>query len=282
MPEVSVIVPVYADWDRVPVLLDALAAQTWTDFELLLVDNAPKPTRSHPMSPIPGTRVLHCPRPGSYAARNAGAAEADSTLLAFTDADCRPDPGWLAALVAARPGDTILAGPIDVVPGPRPSAWEIYDTVRGIPQAAYIRRGYATTANLAVPREVFDRVGGFDPTRLSGGDAEFSRRARPQGVGLRLVPGARVGHPARTTRSEVATKIRRIKGGQVAAGPLRRRIAWTLRTLVPPVREMLRYLRSDHPWRWRLTASGVRLALWGTELAEVARLLLLRRAPERR
>ncbi|MBP1805949.1 glycosyltransferase family 2 protein [Rubellimicrobium aerolatum] len=282
-PAFSVIVPVFRDWDRVPVLLAALAGQTFDDFELILVDNGPEPPAPPDLPPAlrSRTRVLHCPRPGSYAARNAGAAEARGQVLAFTDADCRPAPGWLAAFAAAG-GSGLLAGPVRVEPGPCPNRWEIYDALRGIPQEGYVRRGYATTANLCVPREVLRRLDGFDPARLSGGDAEFCRRAGAQGVPLALVPEAVVAHPARARRQEVETKARRIKGGQVAAGPRRRRLAWTIRSLTPPVREVARFLGSRrHPWRWRLVASGVRLSLWRVELAEVAR-LLTGGAPERR
>lgn len=287
-PAVSVIVPVYRDWARVPDLLRALAAQTLRNFEVVLVDNDPG-SAGHPAGGD-GLDIcrIPCATPGSYAARNAGVAVARGRLLAFTDADCRPDPDWLAALAAAHaaaPG-LILAGPIRLEVGPDPGPWEIFDAVRGMPQAVFVRHGYAVTANLALGAGVMERLGGFDPTRLSGGDAEFCRRAGRHGVGLRLIPEAVVAHPARPDRAAVATKARRIKGGQLAAGPPLRRALWTLRSLTPPLREMAAYLTGREaarwPWRWRLLACRVRLALWGVELAEMVRLLILRTPPERR
>ena len=180
----------------------------------------------------------------------------------------------------------ILAGPIRLEPGPDPDPWEIFDTVRGMPQAVFVRHGSAATANLALGAAVMARFGGFDATRLSGGDAEFCRRAGARGVRLVLVPGAAVGHPARTSRAEVVIKARRIKGGQIAAGPRLRRVFWTLRSLTPPLREMVGYLfgaEAQHLQRaWRLVACRVRLQLWGVELAEVVRLVILRQPPERR
>lgn len=285
-PALSVIVPVFGGWDRVPALLAALAAQDWRDFEVVLVDNAPAPD-PRAVSAVAGdipVRILHCPRPGSYAARNAGASEARGRWLAFTDADCLPEPGWLAALMRAwsEGQQPLLAGPVTIRPGPSPNRWAIFDTVRGIPQHIFIRHGYATTANLALARKLFCKLSGFDPLRLSGGDAEFCRRARSHGIALEFVPDAVVNHPARDSRDQLVTKARRIKGGQVAVGPLRRRVLWTLRSLVPPVREITGYLATDHPWRWHLTATRVRLTLWRVELAEIGRLLILRRPPERR
>jgi GT2 family glycosyltransferase len=279
-------VPVFADWDRVPALLAALSAQDLQDFEIVLVDNAPEPDAAATFVAglVPGVQVVHCPRPGSYAARNAGAGRARGQWLAFTDADCLPQPGWLAALVEAlsRAGRSIVAGPVRVQPGPAPSRWEIFDTVRGIPQDVFVRHGYAATANLALSRQLFTELNGFDPLRLSGGDAEFCRRARSLSVSLHFAAYAVVDHPARANRDQLVTKARRIKGGQVAVGPLRRRVFWTFRSVVPPVREMGAYLTSDHPWRWRMTACAVRLSLWQTELMELGRLLVLHRPPERR
>ncbi len=142
-------------------------------------------------------------------------------------------------------------------------------------------RGYATTANLALPAALFRELGGFDPERRSGGDAAFCRRAGAAGHRLALVPGAVVHHPCRTSWEALATKARRIKGGQIRAGPLPRRAAWVLRTLAPPLRDSAHYLASPHPARRRLQAVGVRFRLWGVELAETAR-LALGGTPERR
>ena len=277
-PRLSVIVPVYRQWEHLPRLLAALAAQAGApDFEVIVVDNEPGAAAPAP-APPPGLalRRLPCAAPGSYAARPAGARAARGSALVFTDADCRPDPGWLAALARAgaeTPG-ALLAGPVALVPtGAAPNPCEIYDMIRGIPQARYVARGYAATANLAVPRAVFEGLGGFDARRFSGGDAEFCRRAGAAGHPLRLVPGAVTYHPARADWAELAAKARRIKGGQIRGGPRGRRLAWALRTLLPPLRDARAYLRAEAPWRWRAIAVGLRLRLWGVELAEMLRLL---------
>lgn len=272
---ISIIVPVYRQWDRVPNLLGALAGQDLAAHraEVLLVDD--EPGAPHDLSLPARARIVAGPGRGSYAARNAGVEAARGQWLAFTDADCRPRPGWLDALAAAsreHPG-TLLAGPVEVRSGTTPNRWEIFDIVRGIPQARYVANGYAATANLAVPAETFHALGGFDGARRSGGDAEFCRRAGRGGYALRLVPAAIVDHPARETWPELTAKARRVKGGQVGSGPARRRAAWVVRTLTPPVREIARYLISRHPWHYRLTASAVRLRLWTVELAEIVRLL---------
>jgi glycosyltransferase involved in cell wall biosynthesis len=286
-PRISVIVPVYRHWDLAPGLLAALAAQSLeaAAFEVVLVDNAPDEPRPALALP-PNARVTPCAAQGSYAARNAGVAAARGALLAFTDADCRPEPGWLAALdaAAAAPATAgrLLAGPVRLTgAGDPPNPYEVYDLIRGIPQERYVRHGYAATANLAVPAEVFAALGGFDARRRSGGDAAFCRRALLRGRRLAFVPEAAVTHPVRGSWEALAVKARRVKGGQITGGGLVWRASWLLRTLTPPLRATRRFLAAPRPWAERRAALGVLYRLWGVELAETAR-LLSGGAPERR
>ena len=83
-----------------------------------------------------------------------------------------------------------------MLPPVTPTACARYELVRGIPQARYVARGYAATANLAVPADLFRRLGGFDAARRSGGDAGFFRRAGRAGHPVTLVPDAVVPTPA--------------------------------------------------------------------------------------
>lgn len=283
----SVIVPVYEHWHLVPALLERLERQTFPRrrFEVILVDNGSR-SFSPPSGLADNVCVMRCDKPGSYAARNDGARRARGQWLAFTDADCLPVQDWLAELdrAAARQGpDAPIAGPVEVVAlSARPGAWEIYDMVKGIPQERYVARGYAATANLAVSRPLFDRLGGFDAGRFSGGDADFCRRAAAIGHPVVLAKDARVEHPARSTWEEIATKARRVKGGQLAAGSPRRRLMWLTRTMLPPFIDGWRFLRSTrHPLRDRVVAVLVQTVLWPVELAEALR-LMFRRAAERR
>ena len=162
-------------------------------------------------------------------------------------------------------GQTILAGAIEMIPqNDPPNRWEIYDLVRGIPQAWYVKRGYAATANLAVSAALTKKLEGFDGSRQSGGDAEFCRRAIRQNAQLKYVPEAIVAHPARTSRAELVEKTRRIKAAQIQSGDWRR-----LRALAPPLIEFWKYLNARHwPLSYRLTAMAVQLTLWPVELQQ--------------
>lgn len=282
----TVIVPVYNHWHFVPVLLEHLARQTLESdqFELLLVDNG---SDHIPELPLPAwARLLHCKAPGSYAARNVGVRAALGRWLVFTDADCRPRPPWLASLLAAAAAQdrTLVAGGVIMEPADWAVATdsEIFDVVMGLPQERYVRRGYAVTANLLVPAQAFDEAGLFDEARFSGGDAEFCRRAVARGWGLSFCPGAELVHPARRSWEEIRTKQRRVKGGQLSAGPWRRRLLYGAMTLTPPLRQALYALRSRRVGvAQRLRVCGMLVRLWGVGVAEMVR-IALGKTPERR
>ena len=287
-PHYSIIVPVFNHWSLVPGLIEALEAQSVPagQFELLLVDNG-----SDSLPAISGwpsfARLLHCAQPGSYAARNMGVGEARGELLVFTDADCRPEPDWLAGLLECRAAeghsaDVIVAGGIQVVAEGAVTAAALYDMAMGLPVADYVRRGYGVTANLAMPRELIERMGGFDEQRFSGGDAAFCRLAVSRGARLVYCEQARVRHPARQSMAELATKMRRLKGGQLCNGSWHRRLLYGIRGFLPPLRAWRRVLGlSGFSARERFVVAGVQGRLWLTEMVETLR-LMLGGTPERR
>jgi glycosyltransferase involved in cell wall biosynthesis len=113
MTEMWVIVPAYQEAGRIRQTLDALAAQTDTGFALLVVDNGSTDGTAEIAraftAPFP-VHVLVEPEKGVGCAVDTGfrhAIAAGATMLARTDADCLPRPGWLAA---ARAGLTGGAG----------------------------------------------------------------------------------------------------------------------------------------------------------------------------
>src|SRR5437773_2427376 len=124
-PAVSVIVPARDGAHLIGPLLDALAAQEDApECELLVVDNGSRDETAAiaERSPV-CTRVVRRRRgEGPGPARDAGVAAARARLLAFTDTDCRPTPGWLAAGAEALGWAALVQGAVapepDVPIGP--------------------------------------------------------------------------------------------------------------------------------------------------------------------
>jgi glycosyltransferase involved in cell wall biosynthesis len=220
-PMMSVIIPVYNDREGLRVCLEALALQTWprARLEVLVVDNGSR----EPIADLTGrfdfVRLLSEAEPGSYAARNRGLKEARGELLAFTDADCQPTPGWLEAggqALLDHGGPLVLAGRVEVFAQDpqRPNVAEEYELALAFTQSANAQqKHFGVTANLFSTRETFERVGPFDTKLKSGGDKEWGQRAFAHGVPVAYCDAAVVRHPARRSLKELCQKRARQTGG---------------------------------------------------------------------
>jgi GT2 family glycosyltransferase len=225
-PEISVIVPHLNQPEALRACLAALAAQDLAPdrFEVIVVDNGSPAPPAAVVAGFPGVRLAVEPAPGPGPARNRGAALARGGLLAFTDADCRPEPGWLAALLAgfaADPGAAVLGGRVAIVAADpaAPTAAESFDMVYGMRQDRLITgQGFAATANLAVRREAFAAVGPFAGIALAE-DMDWCRRAAARGFAVRYAPAAVVRHPARRSLAALARQWDRHIGHAWAALP---------------------------------------------------------------
>ncbi len=137
---------------------------------------------------------------GPAAARNAGAAAARHTFLAFVDDDCRPAPGWLAAFASrfARTPDHVLGGRVvNGVAGNRFSAASqmILDIVYRHYNADPERAHFFGSANMAMAASVFREMGGFDPRfRTASEDRELCDRCRFLGRPMAFVADAVMWH----------------------------------------------------------------------------------------
>ncbi len=211
-PEVSVVVPHFRDFARLDRCLAGLAAQRFAGtYEIVVADNASPEGLDHARAIVAGrARVVVQPDPGAGPARNAGAAAARGRVLAFTDADCLPDPGWLAAGVGTVAPGVLVGGRVEVLSaGPVMSPTEAFEAVFAFDNATYVRaKGFTVTANLFVTAADFARVGPF-PTGVSE-DIEWCWRARDAGLRLTYAAGAVVGHPARRDMAELTAKWRRL------------------------------------------------------------------------
>lgn len=227
-PFVSVVIPVYKDWERLRVCLTALGAQTYPKalFEIVVVNNAPADAPPSDLYFPSNARLLTEGRPGSYAARNTGVAASSGDLLAFTDADCEPTPNWLSTMVELsllRGDSSLISGKVEMVSESNGRGSlnyaEAYDYVFGINQDLYARKGVAATANLMIPRRVFLEVSGFDSTLFSGGDSDFCLRAKAKGFALLHNPKSVVKHPLRSELRAILIKAKRLAGGKFRKNP---------------------------------------------------------------
>jgi GT2 family glycosyltransferase len=175
--EIAVIIPA-RDAERVlPRTLAALAGAP----EVIVVDNGSSDATAA-VALAAGARVVHEPRPSRPGARNAGARATTAPRIAFLDADCAPRPGWLEALDRCLDRAPLAGGRIEMPGGA--SLWQRFDAAWRFRQEETIARaGWAVSANLAITRELFDALGGFDERYThSGEDVDLCLRAGERGA----------------------------------------------------------------------------------------------------
>lgn len=103
MPELSIIVPVYKVEPYLPKCIDSILAQTFTDFELILIDDG-SPDRCGQICDEYAAKddriiVIHQENKGVSAARNAGLDIAKGTYIGFVDSDDWIEPEMYHTLV---------------------------------------------------------------------------------------------------------------------------------------------------------------------------------------
>ncbi|MGH2954133.1 MAG: glycosyltransferase family 2 protein [Solirubrobacterales bacterium] len=192
--EISVVVPTRGRETRLAFALESLARQTLGrgKFEVVVVRDE---DATPPLAPVPdGLRVRYLTQPrvsGPTTKRNLGWRAAEAPLVAFIDDDCRASPGWLAALVAARAGDTVFhQGRTE----PDPDELHLMGGFART-QRIDVATGWFETCNMAYPRALLERLGGFDETFEFGGeDTDLAYRAIEAGAEPLFVDEALVWH----------------------------------------------------------------------------------------
>lgn len=199
-PLVDVVVSTRDRATRLHALLEALVVQEvgLQAFTVTVVDNGSRDATAEVLAQAArdghlDLRVVRRARgDGPAHGRDAGWRAGSAALVAFTDDDCRPEPGWLGALLeAARARPTaLLAGRTDPDPA---DLHRLSPTART--QTVHAAGPWFPTCNIAYPRALLERLDGFDLRYGWGGeDTDLAWRARAAGTPVVYVEGARVLH----------------------------------------------------------------------------------------
>ena len=189
-PEISVVVPSHRRPVRLLWLLNALEEQAFdrSRWEALVVHDAGDAEITalldhHPLKAAGVLRPIPLRSPEASLKRNAGWRAARASVIAFTDDDCRPPEGWVEnALAAARehPGAVVQGR---TMPDPDEA-----DVDKAAPHVTTQRIEPPTrsgqTCNIVYPRELLERLGGFDEAApmAVGEDTDLLQRARKAGA----------------------------------------------------------------------------------------------------
>lgn len=205
-PRFSVIVPVYNRVDEVEDLLKSLSAQTYKNFEVVIVEDGSTVRCEDAVKAVSGVDVYYYYKEneGRSIARNYGLERANGDYFIFFDSDCVIPPGYFLTLA-----EELDANPVDCFGGPDSAHESFTSTQKAINFAMTsflttggIRGGKVSlekfvprTFNMGFSREVYERVGGF--REMFSEDIDMSMRIREAGFSIGLIRSAFVYHKRR-------------------------------------------------------------------------------------
>jgi len=195
-PTASVIIPTHGRADKLAQCLDALAAQSLPDgrrIEIVVAIDGDESGAYERIGHSHCARLLHLPRRGIAAARNAAIEAACGDILLFTNDDCYPAPGWASAHLDAqsrRAGGGMVVGRTDWQTWPDPTVFDglvrdtsmifFYDQMKA--DETYGFRHF-WTCNASAPATLVRGIGGFNERIRPYGfeDLEFAFRLERSG-----------------------------------------------------------------------------------------------------
>lgn len=207
MPRYSVIIPVYNRIDEVDDLLKSLAAQTFTDFEVIIVEDGSTLPCKETVDRYSKSLDLHYyykDNEGRSIARNYGIEHSSGDYLVFFDSDCVIPPQYFATLHRE-----LTDSQLDCFGGPDAAHESFTPTQKAI---SFAMTSFLTTGgirggkvqmekfvprsfNMGYSRKVYDTVGGF--REMFSEDIDMSTRIRQGGFSIGLLRDAFVYHKRR-------------------------------------------------------------------------------------
>ncbi len=218
LPNVSVIIPVYNGENDLNPLAECIKNQTYPKelVEYILINNNSQDQTKIMLQTIKenfkfqGIKIIILEEndiQSSYSARNKGIKASKGEIIAFTDADCRPEKNWLYNLIQPFNNDKIgiVAGEILALLG-ETLLEEYANKMEILSQKHTLANSflpYGQTANLAIRKKIFFLIGIFRPYLTTGGDADICWRIQQQtNYQIYLAENAIVKHRHRSTLKE--------------------------------------------------------------------------------
>ena len=208
--------------------LAALQAQRSAPAAILVVDNAPRDPGTRRVAEAAGVAYVVEPRPGLDNARNTGLSTAASAVVAYTDDDARPEPGWVEGVARGFgiPEVGCVTGPVVPAELATPAQALFEDVYGGMAKGYELRlfgapgqphalrpERIGTGCNMAFRREALQALGGFDPAldvgtaTGGGGDLDAFVRVLEAGWAIEYRPDAVVRHLHRRTEEALERQV---------------------------------------------------------------------------
>jgi cellulose synthase/poly-beta-1,6-N-acetylglucosamine synthase-like glycosyltransferase len=205
---VSIVVPVYNGERTIEECIKSLLDLEYPKekYEIIVVDNNSTDNSIEIAKKYP-VRLLYEGKQSSYAARNLGIKNTKGEIVAFTDADCIADKGWLKQLVKNFEEKTTAGVGGEILAYPPENIIERYSVKSNILsqksffefKLANLKMPFIATANAAYKKGILNVIGLFDDSFTSGGDVDLSWRITFKDYRIVYEPKAIIYHRHRTT-----------------------------------------------------------------------------------
>jgi SAM-dependent methyltransferase len=209
--DLTVVIPTMGRWDILGRTLGGLAQQSSGGFEVVVVSDGAGPMPAHG-APGVSLRVVEQEGAGPGAARNRGVAESSRRLVLFLGDDMVPEPGLVAAHLAAHgrhpEAESAVLGKVQWhadVAGLRLNRWLDRSGTQfdyaGVEREAAGQADYDPgfgrfySCNVSLKRSLLEAVGGFDESYVFYyEDLDLAWRLSEKGLRLVYEPAALVHH----------------------------------------------------------------------------------------
>jgi glycosyltransferase involved in cell wall biosynthesis len=190
MPKFSVVIPLYNKENFISEILHSVLAQSYADFEVIVVDDCSTDKSTDKVNAISDHRirvVIHRQNKGLSASRNTGIKESKSQYIAFLDADDLWKPEFLETidfLIERYPEASLFGTKYEVnLDGQKVIEYAFnikeFDEHGIIPNFFDYSRNYAlyNQSCFCAKKEVFEKVGYYNEKVNYSEDVDFNIRA---------------------------------------------------------------------------------------------------------
>jgi GT2 family glycosyltransferase len=181
----------------------SLLALDYPDYEVIVVDDGSSDNTPAILARYPVVRVIRQTNHGLSVARNVGLGTATGSIIAYTDSDCYADRDWLTHLVhqLQRTGAAAVGGP-NLAPE---DGWLAACVAASPGQPMHVLESdqvaeHVPGCNMAFRRDALEAINAFDPQyQKAGDDVDICWRLQQAGLWITFAPGAFVWHHRRQT-----------------------------------------------------------------------------------
>lgn len=185
-PFFSVIIPAFNEEKTISQTLESVLGQNFPrrQYEIIVVNNNSTDKTAAIVQKFPAVKLIHEPKQGYVYALKRGAKEARGKILVFTDADTIVPPDWLSQYQKAYkdPRVAMVGGGANFQP-----KFGLIFLIQAFLNFFALITKIASGFNFSLRRDVYEKIGGFNPQINFHADTDLILRAKKEGKAVFLL-----------------------------------------------------------------------------------------------